>query len=98
MATNSQLKQQVIRQTLSGGWTAFTFDVKSKSFAVKNFSDGPIYVSFVDGEEENASIKILDGMAEVCYITSLYDLAGSYFRDTIYVKGTGEVEVEAIEF
>lgn len=98
MSTNTEIKQKVIRKTLIGDWEPFTFDVKSKSFCVKNFSDSPCYVSFVDDDEENESIKIREYMAEVCYITSLYNLAGSFFKDTIYVKGTGEIEVEAIEW
>ena len=98
MSTSEQLKQKVIRKTLTGNWEAFTFDVRSKSFCVKNFTDAPIFVSFVDDDEESESIKIREYMAEVCYMTSLYDLAGSFFVNTIYVKGTGEVEVEAIEW
>lgn len=98
MSTAAELKQKVIRKTLTGGWEPFTFDVKSKSFCVKNFTNAPIYVSFIDGDSLDESIKIREYMAEICYITSLYNLAGSFFRDTIYVKGTGEVEVEAIEW
>lgn len=93
-----EIKQKVVRKTLSGSWEPFTFDVKSKSFCVKNFSDNACYVSFVEDDVESNSIKIDGRMAEVCYITSLYDLSGTFFKDTIYVKGTGEIEVEAIEW
>ena len=92
------IKQKVIRKILTGNWESFKFDVKSKSFCVKNFSASPVYVSFEDGDDTDNSIKIREYMAEICYITSLYDLAGTFFKDTIYVKGTGEVEVEAIEW
>ena len=98
MSTNQVVKQKVIRKTLTGDWEPFTFDVKSKSFCVKNFSDDPCYVSFVDDDETNESIKIASGMAEVCYITALTNLANSFSRDTIYVNGTGEIEVEAIDW
>ena len=98
MSTNEEVKQKVIRKTLIGEWEPFTFDVKSRSFCVKNFSDGPCYVSFVDDDETSESIKISSGMAEVCYITMLQNLANSFARDTIYVYGTGEIEVEAIEW
>ena len=98
MSTLATPKQKVIRKTLTGDWEPFTFDVKSKSFCVKNFSDGPCYVSFIEDDTTDESIKIREYMAEVCYMTSLYDLAGSFFVNTIYIKGTGEIEVEAIEW
>lgn len=98
MSTNTEIKQKVIRKTLTGDWEPFTFDVRSKSFFVKNFSDAEIYVSFVSSDVENESIKILSNMGEIVYINAGYALNGAYFVDTIYVKGTGEVEVEAIEY
>ena len=97
MAENT-IKQKVIRKTLTGAWEPFTFDVRSKSFFVKNFSESEIYVSFENNDEENESIKILPDMGEICFINAGYTLNGIYFVDTIYVKGTGEVEVEAIEY
>lgn len=97
MAENT-IKQQVIRKTLSGSWESYAFDVRSKSFFVKNFTDDPIYVSFEDDDSEDESIKIPSQMAEIVYISSLNPLNGLFFTDKIYVKGTGEVEVEAIEW
>ena len=87
------MKQAVIRKTLTGDWTAFTFDRKAQFFFVKNFTEDVIYVSFESGTNTNACIKINSGMGEECFI-SLGGSMGEYFTDTIYVKGTGEVEVQ----
>ena len=98
MSTQSTIKQQVIRKTLTGNWEEYAFGVQSKSFFVKNFTDDPIYVSFENNDEEDESIKIPSQMAEIVYISSLNPLNGLFFTDKVYVKGTGEVEVEAIEW
>lgn len=91
------MKQKVVRKTLNGRFTAFTFDVKARAFFVKNFTDDAIFVSFVNDNTESGSFKIASGTAEELYISS--GIAKTeHYTDTIYVKGTGEVEVEATDF
>ena len=89
-------KIQVKRKTLDGTITAFEFEDKCGKWLVKNFSESEIYVSteadFVD--EEAIKIPSLIGQ-EV--ITNEY-LGGldCYKVTTLYVKGTGEVEVQQL--
>ena len=91
------MKQKVIRQTLQGSFTAFTFDVKVRTFFVKNFTEGDIYFSFANDNEEAGAFKIASGMGEEVFINGSYSTAAHYTK-TLYVKGTGEVEVEALDF
>lgn len=87
----------VMRKTLAGGWTPFEFQGLSKRFFVKNYSDNDIYVSFIDGDNENASFKVASGLGEEVATTFRnYERAEDY-KTTIYVKGTGEVEVQALD-
>lgn len=88
------MKQKVLRQTLSGSFTPFTFDVASCSFFVKNFSDDDAYVSLENDTPDAECWKIPSMMAEEVY----YNKNIGYYPKTIYVKATGEVEVEALEF
>ena len=88
------MKQQVLRKTLSGAFTPFTFEVNSCSFFVKNFSDSDVLVSLEMGTPDNECWKIPSMMAEEVY----YNKVSGYYPNTIYVKGTGEVEVEALDF
>ena len=86
-------KQAILRKTLSGSWTEFAFDVPSNSFFVKNFTSAPIYVSFQNNDQTDASAKILPNMGEeLCITRSSDNPVGS-----IYVSGTGEVEVQALD-
>jgi hypothetical protein len=91
------MKQAVQRKTLDGNWTPFTFDFASVRFFVKNFSNGAIFVSFENNDSENESVKIMSMMAEnlaVCFNGNNYSDFGV---KNIYVKGSGEVEVQAID-
>lgn len=88
------MKQQVIRKTISGALTPFTFEVKACSFFIKNFSDGDAYVSLEDGVPDSECWKIPSLMAEEVY----YNKDSGYYPNTIYVKANGEVEVEALDF
>ena len=91
------MKQAVQRKTLDGSWTPFTFGSASVRFFVKNFSNGAIFVSFKNNDSEAESVKIMSMMAEnvaVCFNGNNYPEARV---DTIYVKGSGEVEVQAID-
>lgn len=94
---------QVIRKTLDGASTAFTFsgtttggkvlDATSCRFLVKNFGSDPVYVDFADITAEADAIKIPGGTAQICMVEE----RGIQARvNTIYVKGTGEVEVQAL--
>lgn len=91
------MKQQVIRRTLTGDWEAFTFNVSARAFFVKNFTDGDIYVSFEADDVEAESFKIKSGIGEGISINDGVSTS-AYYKNTVYVKGTGEVEVEATDF
>ena len=88
------MKQKVLRQTLTGSFTPFTFDVASCAFFVKNFSDDDALVTLEEGVPEAECWKIPSMMAEEVY----YNKNIGYYPKIIYVKATGEVEVEALEF
>lgn len=91
------MKQQVKRLTLTGNWTAFTFSKKSYSFFVKNFTENDIFVSFENNDQESESFKIKSGVGEEVFINE-NARRDEYLTDTIYVKGTGEVEVQQLKF
>lgn len=91
------MKQAVIRKTLTGVWTEFAFNMKSSSFFVKNFSDSDIYVSFENNEPEASAFKIKSNIGEEVAIAYNGINDKSFAVDKIYVKGTGEVEVQALE-
>ena len=88
------MKQKVIRKTLTGSLTPFTFDVKACSFLIVNFSDANAYISFEDGVEDSECLKVPPKCSRPCF----YNLNSGYYTETIYVKGTGEVEVQPIDF
>lgn len=86
--------RNVKRVTLTGDWTAIQFDDKVKNYFVKNFSSNAIYVSFEANDTEDTSFKISAGIGErVAINQSNLEMVG-YKTDTIYVKGTGEVEIQ----
>lgn len=88
------MKQKVIRQTLTGSLTPFTFDVQACSFLVVNFSDNDAYVSFEDGVQDSECLKI----PSKCSRPVFYNLHSGYYTNTVYVNGTGEIEVQPIDF
>lgn len=87
-------KLAVKRVTLGGSETAVKFYAPSKCFLVKNFSSADVYVAFESGASTDESIKIPSGMAQLC-ATDFYEI-GAEKTDTIYLTGTGEVEVQEI--
>lgn len=91
------MKQAVLRKVLTGEWTEFKFDQKSRFFFVKNFTGGDIFVSFVDGDDESASVKIKSNTGEECAISFCGTDKSEFYVDAIYVIGTGEVEVQALD-
>ena len=88
--------ENVKRVTLTGNWEAVTFTNASKTYLVKNFSDIEIYVSFEQDDEDDSSIKILPNDKEVITATPMILQALNFNLNTIYVKGTGEVEIQQI--
>ena len=86
----------VLRQTLAGTSTEFEFSVKGRKFLVKNLSDADIYVNFEDitNDNEDTSILIPSKVAQVVLMNEI-----SHFGfDKIYVKGTGDVEVQVVSY
>lgn len=92
------LTQQVQRVTLSGTATAVTFPYPSGKYLVKNYSSGDIYVSFESTCNPATSIRIVSGYGQVCEINERGGAAGREKAKTIYVNGTGEVEVQQLWF
>lgn len=90
------LTQQVQRVTLSGSPTAVTFPYPSGKYLVKNFSSGDIYVSFESTVAPASSIKISAGYGQLCEINERGGADGQAKSKSIYLNGTGEVEVQAL--
>lgn len=90
------MKQQVKRVNLSGGITKVSFDHVCGDYLVKNFSDNDVYVSFENNTADNEAIKIPAKCYQVVVID--YWLGGHecYKSKDIYIKGTGEVEVQQL--
>lgn len=87
--------ENVKRIMLDGNWTTITFHAKNRYFFVKNFTDANVYVSFIEDDEENSSIKITKGMGEI--VAKAFISGANTLTNTIYVKGTGEVEIQAMD-
>ena len=96
MAKSSQPTQRVKRVQLSGSVSAVEFESYGGQYLVKNYSGGDIYVSFEDTVSEDKSIKISKGYGQVCVINERDGLNGQAKAKTIYLKGTGEVEVQQL--
>lgn len=78
------------------GTEAFTFSEKCAKFLVKNFSRNDILVSFSSDMPANGSAKIKKGMGQVVVDNEWLAGLPPYTHDTIYIRGYGEVEVQAI--
>lgn len=94
------MKQQVIRQTLSSAtWTPFEFSIPCRSFFVKNFTEGDIYVSFANDQDQNSSFKIPSMFAEEVYIPDKDEVNTNWIKSTVYIYSTsgGEIEVEELD-
>lgn len=85
---------KVLRQTLSGSSTAFEFPVKGTKFLVKNLSDQDCFVNFEDITNEDECILIPKQTAQVV----LMNESSRFGFDTLYVKGTGLVEVQVVSY
>ena len=84
----------VKRVNLTGNWKEIKFDQKTKNYFIKNYSDGDIFVSFEENDSEDTSFKIKAGLGEELAISQSYLNKPEHKTDTIYIKGTGEVEIE----
>ena len=82
------MKLRIARETLAGTKQEFEFQHEGEEYIVKNFSDGNMYVSFEETATDDESIKISADKAQIC-------TCGAEVKK-IYVKGTGEVEVQQL--
>ena len=91
------MAQLVKRVTLAGSEepVEFTGYLVSK-FLVKNFSEGDIYASLETPLVEDESIKIASNMYQVVFNNEDMRWNGAKEYDTIYLSGTGEVEIDAL--
>lgn len=86
------VKQNVVRETLTGTEKAITFTASSSKYIVKNYTSSDIYVSFYTPFETNNAIKIASGMGQECVINERFYPS----TNVIYVLGTGEVEIQQL--
>lgn len=91
-------QQQVQRITLNGsGFEEIQFSYPSGKYLVKNFSDGDVYVSFAEsGQTTDSSIRIASGFGQVCFINERGGEAGQLKTKSIFVSGSGEVEIQQL--
>ena len=91
------MKQQIERVTLTGtDFEEIEFTHICGKYMVKNFSDGDIYVSFDEDATEDNSVKIPAGYYQVVIANEYRGGLDIYKTKTIYIKGTGEVEVQQL--
>lgn len=98
--TRIQATLAVERLFLIGEVLAVEFSTLSPKYVVKNFSDDDIFVSFDEDFNPLKAIKISSGYAQTCMISEYVNINNqipdTYFAKTIYIYGTGEVEVQQI--
>ena len=82
------MKLNIIRKEISGK-EPFEFSLHKAEYIVKNFTDGDVYVSFEADAPDSESIKIPSMLGQLC--TNVTNES-----NVVYVKGTGEVEVQQI--
>ena len=85
---------KVNRQTLAGDCEAYEFDVKGVKFLVKNLSANDCLVNFEEITNENEGTSILVPSKTAQIVLSCENSGQP--SDTIYVKGTGDVEVQVV--
>lgn len=92
------MKQQLKRLNVSTQ-AQIKFRYEAKSYFVKNFTSGDIYVSFeaIENEDFSECYKIKSGIAEEVYVART-GISNKYLTDTIYIYGNGEVEVQQLDF
>ena len=92
------MKQQLKRLNVSSQ-AQINFRYQAKSYFVKNFTEGDIYVSFeaITNDDYSECYKIKSGIAEEVYIART-GISNKYLADTIYIYGNGEVEIQQLDF
>lgn len=84
----------VKRVTLNGK-TTISFPHKSPKWLVKNFSEADITVSFEENAAEDEVITIASQMGQVI-VENENATVYKYVHDTIYITGSGIVEVQQL--
>lgn len=93
------MKQQIKRVTLIDGETnEIEFEKLCGKYIVKNFTDGDIYVSFDEDFTEDNSVKIPAGFYQVVIANEYLGGLEIYKTKSIYIQGSGEVEVQQLCF
>lgn len=91
--------QKIKRETLAGSvFEEFEFEKPAARYLVKNFTDGDIYVSFDSTATTSNSSKISAGFYQIVEANENEDSMKAYMTDSVYIKGTGEVEVQQLWF
>ena len=92
------MKQQLKRLNVSGQ-AQIKFRYQAKRYYVKNFTNTDIFVSFeaVTNDDYSECYKISNGIAEEVCI-GYTGLSDRYLTDEIFIYGTGEVEVQQLDF
>lgn len=88
-------KMKVKRITLNGSKTAITFDTKCSKWLIKNFSADFIYAAYDENATLEESAKIASNYGQVV-LENEYLGGDAHLTDTIYVTGTGEIEVQQL--
>ena len=95
----AQQIQRVKRVALTGEAMTVTFSGSfSGQYLVKNFSQGDIYVSFGLPIDTQTSIKIPTMCGQRCVINENGGANGQVKVNSIYIQGSGEVEVQQLWF
>ena len=90
------MKQQVKRVTLTGEVAEIEFVKLCGKYMVKNFSSSDIYVSFDETFTEENSVKIPAGYYQVVIANEWLGGIDVFKTSSIYIQGTGEVEVQQL--
>ena len=90
------MELQLQRVVLTGTTKQVQFSQNAAIYLVKNFTSGDIYVSFNSNLVESKAIKIASGYAQECCINENAMWHKNCNCNSIYVKGTGEVEVQQV--
>lgn len=96
------MKLNLKRITLTGATTKVEFKEMCGKWLVKNFTDADIYVSFEAGSNgelvEADAVKIKSNYGQIVIGNEQYDYTNIFKTNAIYIKGTGEVEVQQLCF
>lgn len=89
---------KIKRLTLTGETTEVSFTTFCGDWLVKNFSDNDVYVSFDENLDEDEAVKIPSGYGQKVVDNKFLGGLDHFEHNAIYVKGTGEVEVQQLCF